>query len=108
MSDLVSIITSESEFDSVTQSGVVLIDFFTTWCGPCKRQAPILEDVAAAVVGKAKVAKVDTEALGGIARKFDITSIPTLIVFKNGQAIDRFVGLQQATTLQNALLKAAQ
>ena len=108
MSDLVQIITSESEFDSLTQSGVVLVDFFATWCGPCKRQAPILEDVAAAVAGKAKVAKADTEELGGAAQKFDITSIPTLIVFKNGQVVDRFVGLQQAATLQNALLKAVQ
>ena len=104
MSDLVQIIASESEFDTVTQSGVVLVDFFAPWCGPCKRQTPILEDVAAAVAGKAKVVKVDTDALSGLAQKFAIDSIPTLIVFKNGQVVERFVGLQDVATLQNVLL----
>jgi len=108
MSDLVQTITSESGFDAVTQSGVTLVDFFATWCGPCKRQSPILDEVAAAVAGKATVIKVDTDALNGLAQKYRIESIPTLIVFKNGQVVERFVGLQQVVTLQNALQKAAQ
>ena len=108
MSDLVQIIASESEFETLMQSGVVLVDFFAQWCGPCKRQVPILEMVAADVAGKAKVVKVDTDALSGLAQRFDISSIPTLIVFKNGQVVNRFIGLQQSDTLKNTLLKAAQ
>ena len=106
MSDHVQTITSESEFDSVTQSGVVLVDFFAPWCGPCKRLAPILEEIAAA--GTGKIAKVDIDVLGTLAQKFSVDSVPTLIVFKDGQVTQRFVGLQQADTLKNALLKAAQ
>ena len=64
---------------------------------------PILEDVAAAVAGKAKVVKVDTDALGGLAQRFDISSIPTLIVFKDGQKVNHFLGLQDAATLLKAL-----
>ena len=108
MSDLVQTITSEGDFDTVTQSGVTLVDFFAPWCGPCKRQAPILDEVAAAVAGQARIVKVNTEDLGGLAQKFRVESIPTLIVFKDGQVAERFNGLQQANILKNALLKAAQ
>jgi len=102
----VQIISSESEFDTITQSGVILVDFFAPWCGPCKRLAPILEEIAAA--GTGKIAKVDIDALGALARRFNVDSVPTLIVFKDGQVAERLVGLQQAETLKNALLKAAQ
>lgn len=107
MSEFVQSIETEADFQSATQSGVVLVDFFATWCGPCKMQHPILESVAEAVRGKAKVCKVDTDKLSALAGRFDVSSIPTLVIMKDGQVIDRMVGLQQAAALQSALENAA-
>ncbi len=100
-------IASTAEFDTQIQSGIVLVDFFATWCGPCKMQLPILEEVAAAVGEKAKVIKVNVDDLQDVAAKYNVSSIPTLIVFANGKMLDRLVGLQQAATLQNTLTNAA-
>lgn len=107
MSEFVQSIESEDGFKSATRSGVVLIDFFATWCGPCKMQSPILEEVAKNVQGKATVVKVDTDKLPALAQKFDVTSIPTLVVLKDGQMVERLVGLQQAAGLQSMLENAA-
>ncbi len=106
MSALVQEITSETEFDAVTQSGVVLVDFFATWCGPCKMQVPILEQVATAVEGKATIIKADTDKLSALAAKFDVSSIPTLILLKNGRVVGQMVGLQQAEDLKKIVLDA--
>ena len=106
MSNAVQVITSESEFDSTIQSGVTLVDFFATWCRPCRAQMPILEQVANAVSGKAVVAKVDTDQLQSVALKYGVSAIPTLIVFKDGKIVTRFTGVQQANTL-NATIKKA-
>ena len=107
MSELIKEITSETEFSAAIRSGAVLVDFFAPWCGPCKMQGPILEQVAADMGGKATIIKVDTDKNGDLAQKFEVSSIPTLILFKDGQAIDRLVGLQQAATLKTALENAA-
>jgi len=106
MSELVALIETESEFQTVMQSGVVLVDFFATWCGPCRMQTPILDQVAAAVGGKAKIVKVDTDKLPSVAGKFNVSSIPTLVILKDGRQVDRFVGLQQAPALQTAIERA--
>ncbi|MGL4595646.1 MAG: thioredoxin [Thermoguttaceae bacterium] len=103
MSDQVVLVRSEAEFQEAIKSGVVLADFYATWCGPCKMMHPILEQLAASISGKAKIIKIDTDMLPDLSQKFDISSIPTLILFQNGNVIDKMIGLQQAAKLQAAI-----
>ena len=89
-------VISSSEFQSeVLESNVpVLVDFFATWCGPCKMVAPILDEVAEEVDGKAKVYKVDVDQSPGLAQRYSVMSVPTMIVFENGQIKKTSMGAQ--------------
>lgn len=90
-----------NDFDKLIQEDKpTLVDFFATWCGPCKMQAPILEEVKKKVGDKANIIKVDIDKNEELARKYNVQSIPTIILFKNGMAVWRAVGLQQAETLE--------
>ncbi len=102
-------LTSES-FASVLAASherPVLVDFWATWCGPCKAQAPVLDQLASAFGGKAVVAKVDVDDAPDVAASYNVRSIPTLVVLRNGQETARFVGLQSAAALTVALNAAA-
>ncbi|VGO21041.1 thioredoxin [Pontiella sulfatireligans] len=90
-------------YDEKTKSGVVLIDFWAPWCGPCKMQTPILEKVAAEVGEKAVIAKVNVDECPELAAKYGIRSIPTLILLKDGENKQQFVGLQQQASLVSAI-----
>jgi thioredoxin 1 len=80
-----------------------LIDFWAEWCMPCKMLAPTIEELAGEYAGKLKVGKVDTDANRSISMKFGISAIPTLILFKNGEVVKKFVGLQQKSDLKAAI-----
>lgn len=86
-------------------TGVALVDFWAPWCGPCKMVAPIIEKLAEEYEGKAKIAKVNTDENEDLSIRFDIMSIPTLIVFKNGQAVDKMVGANSKQAIADRLEK---
>ena len=90
-------------YDEATGSGVVLVDFWAPWCGPCKMQTPILEKVAAELGDKAVIAKVNVDENPELAAKYGIRSIPTLILLKDGENKQQFVGLQQQAALVSAI-----
>ena len=81
----------------------VLVDFWAEWCMPCRMLAPTIEKIANDYVGKVKVGKVDTDANRDVAIKFGISAIPTVILFKDGQVAQRFVGLRQERDFKAAL-----
>lgn len=95
----------DSNFDEQIQSGVKLVDFWAIWCGPCKMIAPVLEDLAVDYEGKADILKLDVDQNQATAAKFEVMSIPTLIVFKDGQPVDKVVGFQPKENLAQVLDK---
>lgn len=98
-------IITEKNFEEKTKSGLILIDFFATWCGPCRMMSPILEEVGENLDGKVSIYKVDVDDDEKLARKFGILSIPTLIIFKDGKQVDKKVGYIQADDLQAMIEK---
>ncbi|MDP7640654.1 MAG: thioredoxin [Candidatus Hydrogenedentes bacterium] len=90
-------------FDASTKDGVALIDFWAEWCGPCKMIGPLIEELASEYEGKATVAKVNIDNEGALAEKFNVSSIPTLLVIKDGEEKQRFVGVTSKTNLAEAI-----
>ncbi|MFB5282270.1 MULTISPECIES: thioredoxin [Peribacillus] len=98
---------TDQTFAAETNEGVVLVDFWAPWCGPCKMIAPVLEELDSEIAGKAKIVKVDVDENQETAGKFGVMSIPTLIVLKDGEAVDKVVGFQPKEALAELLAKHA-
>jgi len=92
-----------SNYDDTVKSGVVLVDFWAPWCGPCKMQTPILEKVVTAIGDKAVIAKVNVDENPELAAKYGIRSIPTIILLKDGENKQQLIGLQQEAALVSAI-----
>ena len=88
-------IINEKEFENEIKEGVVLVDFFATWCAPCRMMGAILEEVDKELGGKGKIVKVDVDKNKKLAKQFAVMSIPTLVLFKDGQMVSRNVGVMQ-------------
>ena len=92
--------------DVLTSDKPVLVDFWATWCGPCKMVAPVLEEIASEKAGQLTVAKLDVDANPATARDFQVVSIPTMILFKGGRPVKRIVGAKGKAALLRELADA--
>lgn len=100
-----AVILNEQNFADEIANGVTLVDFWAEWCGPCQMMLPILDELTTVMDGKAKIAKVNVDEVPSLAAQFRVMSIPTLIVFKDGQPVEQLVWVQQVDALKQILEK---
>ncbi len=100
-------VSTDATFTDLTGSGLTLVDFWAEWCGPCQMMLPRLEELASKMEGKAVVAKHNVDNDPQTPSGFRIMSIPTMILFKDGQPVEKWVGVQDVSTLESAISKHA-
>ncbi|WCK52962.1 thioredoxin [Aneurinibacillus sp. Ricciae_BoGa-3] len=98
-------VTDNTFQTEVESGGTVLVDFWAPWCGPCKMVAPVLEEISTELGDKLKIAKVNVDENPSSAQRFSVMSIPTLMVFKDGQIVDKIIGFQPKENLMSAITK---
>jgi thioredoxin 1 len=96
----------DADFDAAVASGVTLVDFWAPWCGPCRMQGPIVEKLAEEMGDQAKICKMNVDEEQETAAKFMVQSIPTLLLLKNGEVVQQFVGVTRAVELKAVILDA--
>ena len=94
---------NQQNFDEITSKGVALVDFWATWCGPCKMLSPVLDELAAEYSDRARFCKVNVDDELELSARFGIASIPTLIFFKNGEILKKTVGYREKDELEETL-----
>ena len=100
---MLAINDSQFETEVLNSKGLVLVDFWAEWCGPCRQLTPILEEVSKNMDGKVKVCKMNVDEAPNTASSFEIRSIPTMFLFKNGEKIDTKVGFNSQATIEEWL-----
>ena len=101
MSENIAQLTAATFQDTIAKSTLpILVDFWAPWCGPCTAIAPILDELSKDLAGKLTIAKVNVDEAGEIAAQFSVRAIPTMILFKNGQVVEQFTGLQDKAALR--------
>jgi thioredoxin 1 len=91
------------EREVLQAAGPVLVDFWAPWCGPCRQIAPVIEQLAGENAGTIKIGKLNVDVAPNSAQTYGVSSIPTLMLFKNGEVVERFVGVQPKSRLQEAI-----
>lgn len=94
---------NDATFTPAVSTGVALVDFWAPWCGPCRMQGPVVDSLAGSYEGKATIAKVNVDEVEEAPARFNVSSIPTLVVMKDGREVKRFVGVSSAAELGAAL-----
>ena len=97
------VILTNQNFKEEVKEGLVLVDFFATWCGPCKMMEPVISKIAEEYKGKVKVGKVNVDDENELAMQYGISSIPTLILFKDGEPIKTLIGLSSKSEIENMI-----
>ncbi len=96
---------STKDFEEKIQEGVTLVDFYAPWCGPCKMMSPIIDELSSEYEGKVNIYKVNVDNEPDLANRFQVMSIPTIIVFKDGKAVDQTLGAQSKNKLKDMIDK---
>ena len=99
MENVISINDSNFESEVVNSSIPVVVDFWATWCGPCRKLSPVVDEIAQAYEGKVKFVKVNVEESIKNKKKYSISGLPSLLIFKNGEAVERMTGLMPKSTI---------
>lgn len=106
MADVTELTSTNFQAEVIESTEPVLVDFWAPWCGPCRMIAPMVEELAEENAGALKVAKINIDETQEIAASYGVSSIPTIMIFKNGDVVDRFVGVQPKARLQEAIDEA--
>ena len=96
-------LNNKAEFEAIKNNGVVLVDFYADWCGPCKMLGPVLEDLAKEYEGKAKIVKVNVDEISDLASEYGVMSIPNMFILKDGVVVKNIVGYQPKPALKQVL-----
>ncbi|AVQ32998.1 thioredoxin [Staphylococcus muscae] len=100
---MATVTVTEKTFNETIEKGITLIDFWATWCPPCQMQSPVLEELSNDLEGKVTIGKVDVDQEQNLAAQYQIQSIPTLLIFKDGQLVQSLVRFNPKSNLENVL-----